>query len=38
MENTRTTAIQMPEKTYQRLKAGLKRHKVKLKGFVIGLV
>ena len=38
MENTRTMAIQMPEETYQRLKAYLKRHKVKQKAFVIGLV
>lgn len=38
MENTRTMAIQMPEETYQRLKAYLKRHKVKQKVFVIGLV
>lgn len=38
MENTRTMAIQMPEETYQRMKAYLKRHKVKQKDFVIGLV
>ncbi len=38
MENTRTMAIQMPEETYQRLKAYLKRHKVKQKDFVISLV
>lgn len=38
MENTRTMAIQMPEETYQRLKTYLKRHKVKQKAFVIGLV
>ena len=38
MENTRTMAIQMPEETYQRLKAYLKRHKVKQKDFVIRLV
>lgn len=38
MENTRTMAIQMPEETYQRMKAYLKRHKVKQKAFVIGLV
>ena len=38
MENTRTMAIQMPEETYQRMKAYLKWHKVKQKAFVIGLV
>ena len=38
MENTRTMAIQMSEETYQRMKAYLKRHKVKQKDFVIGLV
>lgn len=38
MENTRTMAIQVPEETYQRLKAYLKRHKVKQKAFVVGLV
>lgn len=38
MENTRTMAIQMPEETYQRMKAYLKRHKVKQKAFVIRLV
>lgn len=38
MENTRTMDIQMPEETYQRLKAYLKRHKVKQKEFVIKLV
>ncbi len=34
MENTRTMAIQMPEETYQRMKAYLKRHQVKQKDFV----
>lgn len=38
MENTRTMAIQMPEETYQRMKAYLKRHQVKQKGFVTRLV
>lgn len=38
MENTRTMAIQMPEETYQRMKAYLKRHKIKQKAFVIKLV
>lgn len=38
MENTRTMAIQMPEETYRRLKACLKRHKVKQKDFVTRLV
>lgn len=38
MENTRTMTIQMPEKTCQRMKAYLKRHKVKQKDFVLGLV
>ena len=38
MENTRTMAIQMPEETYQRLKAYLKRHQVTQKEFVTRLV
>ena len=38
MENTRTMAIQMPEETYQRLKAYLKRHQVKQKDYVTRLV
>ncbi len=38
MENTRTMAIQMPEETYQRLKAYLKRHQVKQKDFVTRMV
>lgn len=38
MENTRTMALQMPEETYQRLKAYLKRHQVKQKDFVTRLV
>ncbi|WP_166544920.1 hypothetical protein [Acutalibacter sp. 1XD8-36] len=38
MENIRTMAIQMPEETYQRLKAYLKRRQLKQKDFVIGLV
>ena len=38
MENTRTMAIQMPEETYQRLKAYLKRHQLKQKDFVTRLV
>ena len=38
MENIRTMAIQMPEETYQRLKAYLKRHQLKQKDFVTRLV
>ena len=38
MENTKTMTIQMPEETYQRLKAYLKRHQVKQKDFVTRLV
>ena len=38
MENTRTMALQMPEETYQRLEAYLKRHQVKQKDFVTRLV
>lgn len=38
MENTKTMAVQLPEETYQRMKAYLKRHKVKQKDFVVGLV
>ena len=38
MENTKTMTIQMPEETYQRLKAYLKRHHVKQKDFVTRLV
>ena len=38
MKNTRTMAIQMPEETYQRLKAYLKRHQLKQKDFVTRLV
>ena len=38
MDNMKTMTVQMPEETYQRLKAYLKRHKVKQKAFVVGLV
>ncbi len=38
MKNTRTMAIQMPEETYQRMKAYLKRHPVRQKDFVTRLV
>ena len=38
MENTKTMTVQLPEETYQRLKAYLKRHKVKQKDFVTRLV
>ena len=38
MENTKTMTIQMPEETYQRLEAYLKRHQVKQKDFVTRLV
>ena len=38
MKNTRTMAIQMPEETYQRMKAYLKRHQIKQKDFVTRLV
>lgn len=38
MENTRTTAIQMPEEPYQRMKSYLKRHQVKQKDIVNRLV
>lgn len=34
MEKTRTMAFQVPEETFNRLKAYLKRHKVKQKAFV----
>lgn len=36
MEKTRTMAFQVPEETFNRL--NLKRHKVKQKAFVVGLV
>lgn len=38
MEKTRTMAFQVPEETFQRLKDYLKRHKVKQRAFVVGLV
>lgn len=38
MEKTRTMAFQVSEETFTRLKAYLKRHKVKQKAFVVGLV
>lgn len=38
MENTKTMTVQLPEETYQRLKAYLKRHQVKQKDFVTRLV
>ncbi len=38
MEKTRTMAFQVPEKTFNRLKAYLKRHRVKQRAFVVGLV
>ena len=38
MEKTRTMAFQVPEETFNRLKAYLKRHKLKQKPFVVGLV
>lgn len=38
MEKTRTMALQVPEETFQRLKDYLKRHKVKQRAFVVGLV
>ena len=38
MDNMKAMTIQMPEETYQRLKAYLKRHQVKQKDFVTRLV
>lgn len=38
MENMKTMTIQMPEETYQRMKDYLKRHQVKQKDFLIGLM
>ena len=38
MENTKTMTVQLPEETYQRMKAYLKRHQVKQKDFVTRLV
>ena len=38
MEKTRTMAFTVSEETYQRLKEYLKRHKVKQRPFVVGLV
>lgn len=34
MENTRAMSIQMPEETYLRMKAYLKRHGMKQKDFI----
>ncbi len=38
MKKTRTMAFQVSEETFQRLKDYLKRHKVKQRAFVVGLV
>lgn len=38
MEKTRTMAFTVSEETFQRLKEYLKRHKIKQKAFVVGLV
>jgi len=38
MENMKPMAIQLPEETYQRVKAYLKRHKISQKDFVTGLL
>ena len=38
MEKTRDIVFQVSEETFNRLKAYLKRHKVKQKAFVVGLV
>ncbi len=38
MENTKTMTVQLPEETYQRMKAYLKRHQFKQKDFVIKLL
>lgn len=34
MENTKAMSTQMPEETYQRTKADLKRHDIKQKDFI----
>lgn len=34
MENSKAMSIQMPEETYQRMKAYLKRHDMKQKDFI----
>ena len=38
MKNTNNVSVQMPEETYQRMKDYLKRHQVKQKDFLIGLL
>lgn len=38
MKNTKTMTVQLPEETYQRMKAYLKRHQLKQKDFVIKLL
>ena len=38
MENTKTMTVQLPEETYQRMKAYLKRHQFKQNDFVIKLL
>lgn len=35
IENTKTMTVQLPEETYQRMKAYLKRYQFKQKDFVI---
>jgi len=38
MEKTRTMAFTVSEETFQRIKGYLKRHNVKQRAFVVGLV